>query len=190
MKGLREIQQALKVGKNKENTFGKYKYRKCEDIIEAAKPLLEQHGAMVTLSDSVTDVAGVLVLTVTATYTDSDGKSVSCTSCAGVDVHKKGMDVAQSFGSSSSYARKYALGGLFLIDNNDDPDSADNSKSNGLTPPPQQFEESRMAGAISSIKAGKTTVQDITSRYAVSPDQMQRLIAASTEFMNSQEQNA
>ena len=190
MKGLREIQQALKVGKNSFNSFGKYNYRKCEDIIEAAKPLLDEYQATVTLSDSVSDVAGVLVLTVTATYTDADGKSVSCTSCAGVDVHKKGMDVAQSFGSSSSYARKYALGGLFLIDNNDDPDSADNSNSNGLTPKLSKLEESRIDGAIDAIKTGKTNVKAIIARFEVSPDQMQRLIAAETEYMNSQEQDA
>jgi hypothetical protein len=151
MKGLSEIQSALKAPKSQVNSFGKYNYRKCEDILEAVKPLLAHHHATLTMSDSVSEVAGVPFITATVTYTDVDGKSISITSCAGIDVHKKGMDVAQTFGASSSYARKYALNGLFLIDDTKDADSEDNSNKSGFTAPLPPIPSTSFETAIETI---------------------------------------
>ena len=122
MKELVKIQAELKAPKNQRNNFGKYNYRSCEDILEAVKPLLDKHKCTLTISDEVREVCGVLF--VEAIVFISDGKdSVHTKAQAGIDPNRKGMDIAQSFGSSSSYARKYALNGLFLIDDTKDADS-------------------------------------------------------------------
>ena len=122
MEKLRKIQAELKAPKNQRNNFGKYNYRSCEDILEAVKPLLDKHECTLTISDEVREVSGVLF--VEAIVFISDGKdSVHTKAQAGIDPNRKGMDIAQSFGSSSSYARKYALNGLFLIDDTKDADS-------------------------------------------------------------------
>jgi len=122
MEKLRKIQCELKAPKNQRNNFGKYNYRSCEDILEAVKPLLDKHKCTLTISDEVREVCNVLF--VEAIVFISDGKdSVHTKAQAGIDPNRKGMDIAQSFGSSSSYARKYALNGLFLIDDTKDADS-------------------------------------------------------------------
>lgn len=138
MKALIDIQSKLKAPKNQFNSFGKYAYRSCEDILEAVKPLLVEHNATLTLSDTVHAIGEVPYLMVTATLTDESGASKTVSACAGIDVNKKGMDVAQCFGSSSSYARKYALNGLFLIDDTKDADSQDNSQQAAPARKPQQ----------------------------------------------------
>ena len=119
---LHEIQQNLKAPKNQYNSFGKYKYRSCEDILEAVKPLLT-NGAVVTISDEVKVAGDIVYVEATATYNDFEADQVSVKAQAGINPNRKGMDIAQSFGSSSSYARKYALNGLFLIDDTKDPDT-------------------------------------------------------------------
>ena len=123
------VQQSLKAPKSQYNSFGKYSYRNQEDILEAVKPLLAANGLALTISDAVTELVGVAVITATATLTDgTDSMSVSAQ--AGVDLNRKGMDIAQSFGASSSYARKYALNGLLCIDDTKDPDATnDHGKS-------------------------------------------------------------
>lgn len=127
MKELVKIQQELKAPKNQYNSFGKYKYRSCEDILEAVKPLLGN--CTLTLSDEVKEVGGIPYVEATATLS-SDSTSCSVSAQAGISINRKGMDVAQSFGASSSYARKYALAGLFLLDDTKDPDTQDNRDSN------------------------------------------------------------
>ena len=122
MKKLTEIQNELKAPKNQYNAFGKYKYRSCEDILEAVKPLLKKHDCTLTITDEVRRVGGIVFIEAIATITDSEGGQVAKAQ-AGIDPNRKGMDIAQSFGSSSSYARKYALNGLFLIDDTKDADA-------------------------------------------------------------------
>lgn len=119
---LRAIQSELKAPKNQFNSFGKYNYRSCEDILEAVKPLCVKHGLTLFLRDTVMEVAGIPFVEARAIVTDGT-KSVECSAQAGIDINKKGMDSAQCFGSSSSYARKYALNGLFLIDDTKDSDA-------------------------------------------------------------------
>lgn len=131
MEKLRKIQAELKAPKNQRNNFGKYNYRSCEDILEAVKPLLDKYKCTLTISDEVREVCGVLF--VEAIVFISDGTdSVHTKAQAGIDPNRKGMDIAQSFGSSSSYARKYALNGLFLIDDTKDADST-NTHGKGAT---------------------------------------------------------
>lgn len=125
-----KIQSELKAPKNQYNSFGKYKYRSCEDILEALKPILKKHNASITLSDSINECGGIVTIVTTATIMDNKSEqSVSVTACAGVDPSRKGMDIAQSFGSSSSYSRKYALNGLLLIDDTNDPDNTNDHKT-------------------------------------------------------------
>jgi hypothetical protein len=119
---LLKIQQELKVPKNQTNAFGKYKYRSCEDIIEAVKPLCHAQGLVLTLSDKVECVGGKNYVWCVAQL--SDGTVVIETmACAREADEQKGMNVAQITGAASSYARKYALNGLFAIDDTKDPDA-------------------------------------------------------------------
>ena len=119
---LVKIQNELKAPKNQFNAFGKYKYRNQEDILEAVKPLLYKHGLHLTITDEIHQVGDLIYVQAEAVITDGENY-VSTTAQAGIDPNRKGMDIAQSFGSSSSYARKYALNGLFLIDDTKDADS-------------------------------------------------------------------
>ena len=121
-KKLVSIQGELKAPKNQFNSFGKYKYRSAEDILEAVKPLLLKNDVALTLTENTTDLAGYLVLTSTAIFTDGTDKIV-VNAQAGINPQRKGMDIAQSFGASSSYAKKYALGNLFLLDDSLNVDS-------------------------------------------------------------------
>ena len=123
MKELVKIQAELKAPKNQRNNFGKYNYRSCEDILEGLKPLLQANECYVTLNDDVVEIGGLLMIKATATITNSKGTAISVVAFAGVDPNKKGMDISQTFGSSSSYARKYALNGLFAIDDTKDADT-------------------------------------------------------------------
>ena len=119
---LMQIQQKLKAPKGQFNKFGGYKYRSCEDILESVKPLLSEVGAELTISDEIIAVSDRVYVKATATF--SDGKeSKSVTAFAREPLARKGMDEAQVTGATSSYARKYALNGLFLIDDTADPDT-------------------------------------------------------------------
>jgi len=133
MKELVKIQSELKAPKNQKNKFGGYMYRSCEDILEGLKTHLLSHDCYITLADDVQELGGVLMIKATATITNSEGQSVSVSAYAGVDPNKKGMDISQTFGSSSSYARKYALNGLFAIDDTKDADTQDNTPSKANT---------------------------------------------------------
>ncbi len=116
MQELIAIQMELKAPKGKQNTFGNFRYRSAEDILEAAKPLLHKYGCLLYLSDDIVLVGDRHFLKVTATFTAPDGKQIITTAIAAHTFDKKGMDAAQMSGSASSYARKYALCGLFLLD--------------------------------------------------------------------------
>ena len=121
---LLKVQTELKAPKNQYNGFGKYKYRNQEDILEAVKPLLAKYELNLIITDQVIEVAGLAFINATAkVFTDSTEPVIEVSAQAGIDPDRKGMDIAQSFGSSSSYARKYALNGLFLIDDTKDADA-------------------------------------------------------------------
>lgn len=121
---LIKIQFELKAPKGRNNAFGNFRYRKAEDILEAVKPLLAKYSCLLMLSDEVVQIGDRFFIRTTATFSAPDGKSVAVTAYAAHVFDKKGMDIAQMSGSASSYARKYALSGLFLIDDENDPDAA------------------------------------------------------------------
>jgi hypothetical protein len=126
IEALSTIQKELKAPKNQFNAFAKFNYRSCEDILEAVKPLLD--GTVLTLTDDLLNFGDRFYVRATATLKNGED-SIEATAFARESDTKKGMDVAQITGSASSYARKYALNGLFLIDDNKDPDTRDNTKT-------------------------------------------------------------
>lgn len=125
---LIEIQKELKVPKNQVNKFGNYRFRSAEDIIEAAKPICHKNDCSLTISDEVVLIGDRIYVKATATLTKKGGDSISTTGYAREEEVKKGMDSAQITGSASSYARKYALNGLFAIDDTKDADSTNDHK--------------------------------------------------------------
>lgn len=129
MKELFNIQQELKAPKDKRNSFGNYNYRSCEQILAAVKPLLEKERCTLTLSDTISAVANSIFVTAKATIYNEAGETIEVTASAMHDMTKKGMDSAQITGAASSYARKYALNGLFAIDDTKDPDTDEYHKT-------------------------------------------------------------
>lgn len=117
---LERIQKQLKAPKNQHNKFGGYNYRSCEDILEAVKPLLD--GCVVTISDTIREVGGRIYVEAEATISDGVNQ-INVTAFAREPEDRKGMDASQITGAASSYARKYALNGLFLIDDTKDADA-------------------------------------------------------------------
>ena len=128
MENLIKIQAELKAPKGQTNKFGNYKYRSCEDILEAVKPLLLKYDCSLTITDEIKEISNIVF--VEATVKITNGKNViEVKAQAGIDPNRKGMDIAQCFGASSSYARKYALNGLFLIDDTKDADATNTHES-------------------------------------------------------------
>ena len=121
------IQSELKAPKGQYNSFGKYNYRSCEDILEGVKPLLVKHGLVLTIQDSIDLIGDRFYVKATATITDGK-EQLSTSAYARESLDKKGMDASQVTGATSSYARKYALNGLLAIDDTKDADTMDNSK--------------------------------------------------------------
>ena len=161
---LRTIQVDLNAPKNLENKFGNYKYRSAEGILEALKPFLQAVDAILTISDEIVEVGGRVYVKATATFTHA-GESISTTAFAREAESKKGMDDAQVTGACSSYARKYALNGLFCCDDTKDPDATEahgkgNSEQNKATPPKNN---EMITKIIDSFKA-QTTIEGLTAK--------------------------
>ena len=128
MKELIAIQSELKAPKSQFNKFGGYKYRKAEDILEAVKPLLNKQKCTLTITDDIVMVGNRIYVKANATIKNEKGECETTTGWAREEETKKGMDGSQITGASSSYARKYALNGLFAIDDNADSDTTDNEQ--------------------------------------------------------------
>ena len=129
---LAQIQTELKAKKSSYNSFGKYHFRKAEDILEAIKPFLLKHGVTVTINEELIMTDPVPTIKSIATITDGKD-SVNATAVVGVDLNQKGMQTAQQFGAASSYGKKYSLGNLFLIDDTADADTTNShGKSNAV----------------------------------------------------------
>jgi hypothetical protein len=120
---LCKIQQEFKAKKSRFNSFGKYNFRSAEDILEGLKPMNEKYGVYFTINEQLIN-ANPQVMTSVATIWDCEsGKSIDCSAVVGIDLNQKGMQTPQAFGSASSYAKKYALGNLLLIDDTADADA-------------------------------------------------------------------
>lgn len=179
MKELIEIQAELKAPKNQFNKFGNYKYRSCEDILEAVKPLLKSKGCSLILSDEVKDVAGIPYVEATAIINKGE-TSVTVMAQAGINPDRKGMDIAQSFGSSSSYARKYALNGLFLIDDTKDADATnDHGKASKAQPSAKETMNATHPNWDKCVKylRGNGSLTELEKKYIISDDVKEKLIA-------------
>lgn len=157
MKELLQIQSELKAPKGQFNAYGKYKYRSCEDILEAVKPILKKNNCALLLSDSLIYVGERYYIKATATLVNAEGKSVSTEAYAREEETKKGMDASQITGASSSYARKYALNGLLCIDDNKDSDTT-NTGDNAPAAPAKTSKEdnAEVEKAIAEINAAKS----------------------------------
>lgn len=155
---LNLIQSKLNAPKNLENKFGNYRYRSAESILEALKPHLEEHQAILTLSDEMVEVGGRIYVKATATFS-ADDQFICTTAFAREAESKKGMDDAQVTGAASSYARKYALNGLFCIDDTKDPDATnDHDKSQS-----QPEDDGMIDKIIESFKM-QTSLTDLAAK--------------------------
>ena len=125
---LAVIQTKLKAKKSSYNSFGKYYFRKSEDILEAIKPFLIEHGVTVTINEELIMTDPVPTIKSTATISDGEN-AINATALVGVDLNQKGMQTAQQFGAASTYGKKYALGNLLLIDDTEDADAQKPSKA-------------------------------------------------------------
>lgn len=152
---LMRIQTKIKAPKNLYNSFGKYKYRNAESICEAVKPFLVEEKCSLTLEDDIVEVGGRVYVKATATLYDSesqDGEVVCVTAFAREAENKKGMDDSQITGTASSYARKYALNGMFLLDDTKDADTDEYHKQNDVPDKNEDIQKQIEGGKISSIK--------------------------------------
>ena len=127
MEKLLKIQSELKAPKNQRNSFGNYNYRSCEDILEALKPLLKENGCILYMTDELVNIGERYYIMATVHFSDGS-KTISVSGYAREEETKKGMDGSQITGASSSYARKYALNALFLLDDVKDPDAQEPKK--------------------------------------------------------------
>ena len=163
---LSQIQTKFKSKKSRFNSFGKYYFRSAEDILEATKPFLLELGVTVTVNEELIATEPMPVIQTTATITDGEGK-ITATSIVGVDLNQKGMQAPQQFGSASSYAKKYALGNLFLIDDTQDSDATNNHCKTSIN-------DKQLAQAKAYIsKGGK--IEAIKNKYKLTPTQEQLL---------------
>jgi len=155
---LHNIQVKLKAPKNQFNSFGKYNFRNCEDILEAVKPLLPS-GVIITMNDEIINIGDRFYIKATVTLGNDKG-NITVSALAREPVSKKGMDESQVTGAASSYARKYALNGLFCIDDTKDADSGDNSTPKNKNAPqkaykPKVTKEEKTIGEIWVEQQGK-----------------------------------
>ena len=175
---LAQLQTELKAKKSSDNSFGKYYFRKAEDILEATKPFLLKHGVTVTLNEEL--IMTDPVPTIKSIATISDGKdSINATAIVGVDLNQKGMQTAQQFGAASSYGKKYALGNLFLIDDTQDSDATNNhGKSNAVNKIKQAAKPVITAEQLQKAKeyiAAGGNIDAIESKYKLTAENKKEL---------------
>ena len=149
---LLNIQQELKAPKGQYNSFGKYKYRSCEDILEAVKPILAKYKTVLSISDEVLMVGERFYIKATATLSDAESdETISNTALAREEVEKKGQDASQITGTASSYARKYCLNGLFLIDDTKDADTDEYHKQTAKPEPLKEASEQECKDELNDL---------------------------------------
>jgi hypothetical protein len=177
---LAVIQTELKAKKSSYNSFGKYHFRKSEDILEAIKPFLIKHGVTVTLNEELIMTEPVPIIKSTASI--SDGKdAIHATALVGVDLNQKGMQTAQQFGAASTYGKKYALGNLLLIDDTEDADSGKKATSTTIEKIKQAAKpaitKQQIAQAKDYIAAGGK-IEAIESKYKLTNEQKANITKA------------
>lgn len=207
MTDLAKIQAEIKVPKGQFNKFGNYKYRSCEDIVEAAKPVLAKYGYDLILTDEIVNLGNRYYIKATATISKlrSDIATIpdvySATGFAREEETKKGMDSAQITGSASSYARKYALNGLFAIDDTKDPDA---TNTHDGTPEQQEKNFNKLMGdepktendlpwlnentkefngAVEKMKAGNSSIKALRKYFKISKKVEAKLVELASESL-------
>ena len=179
---LSNIQATLNAPKNQRNNFGKYNYRSCEDILQALKPHLLENNVFVTVTDDI--VAANDRTFVKAVASISDGvASIQTTAFAELELSKKGMDASQLTGATSSYARKYALNGLFCIDDNKDADSTNNhgkGKPAATTKPASKpkADKAKFEEVLSYVQSNPKFLQGALDKFAWTTAQRKALTEA------------
>jgi hypothetical protein len=174
------VQTKLKTKKTSYNAFGKYYFRKAEDILEAVKPFLLEQGVSVTINEELITHDPVPTLQSTATISDGENQ-ITATAIVGVDLNQKGMQTAQQFGAASSYGKKYALGNLFLIDDTQDADASNDhgKKSNVVSKIKKAalkpITDEQMKKAKEYIIAGGV-VEPIRQKYKLTDKQFKELV--------------
>lgn len=166
MKELVKIQKELKAPKNQFNSFGKYNYRSCEDILEAVKPLLGE--SLLLLSDSIESHLDRVYVKATATFINGEDR-VEVSALAREVENKKGMDDSQITGTSSSYARKYALNGLFLIDDTKDADTTKHEL------PELKPEDKKNWDKVKTALDGNYTLEQIETKWFINEENKKKL---------------
>ena len=171
---LAVIQTKLKAKKSSYNSFGKYHFRKAEDILEAIKPFLIEHGVTVIINEEIMATDPVPTMKSTATISDGEN-SIHATALVGVDLNQKGMQTSQQFGAASTYGKKYALGNLLLIDDTEDADATNNhSKSNAVNKIKQAAKPAITKDQLNKAKeyiAAGGTIDAIESKYKLTNEQ-------------------
>lgn len=170
-KTLAVIQTKLKAKKSSYNSFGKYYFRKAEDILEAVKPFLIEHSVSVTVEESIIGIDPVPMMQSTAVITDGKDK-ITATAIVGVDLGQKGMQTSQQFGAASTYGKKYALGNLFLIDDTEDADATNKHQTQTAATKVKKTKmtEAQFKKAIEFIKGGGQ-LSAIEAKYEITADQ-------------------
>ena len=174
------VQTELKAKKSSYNAFGKYYFRKSEDILEAIKPFLVKHGVTVTINEEMIATDPVPTLQSTATF--SDGKdAIHATALVGVDLNQKGMQTAQQFGAASTYGKKYALGNLLLIDDTEDADSGKKATSTTIDKIKQAAKPAITKDQLTKAKeyvAAGGSIDAIESKYKLTNEQKANITKA------------
>ena len=171
---LSKIQKEFKAKKSRYNSFGKYNFRSAEDILEALKPFNEKYGVLFTVDEQLVNIDGMPIIESTATIMDSQGgMSIAAKSIVGVDLAQKGMQVPQQFGSASSYAKKYSLGNLLLIDDTQDSD-ATNDHSGRTYAAKVAITKDQLTKAKEYVKSGGN-IDAIKSKYTLTASQVKEL---------------
>jgi len=175
---LAVIQTKLKAKKSSYNSFGKYYFRKSEDILEAIKPFLIEHGVTVTINEEIMATDPVPTMKSTATISDGEN-SIHATALVGVDLNQKGMQTAQQFGAASTYGKKYALGNLLLIDDTEDADATNNhSNSNAVNKIKQAAKPAITKEQLESAKGymrSGGSIDAIETKYKLTDEQRKNL---------------
>jgi hypothetical protein len=177
---LAQVQTKLKAKKSSYNSFGKYYFRKSEDILEAIKPFLLELDVTVTIQERIVELQPVPMLETTAIFTDGEDL-ISATAIVGVDLNQKGMQTSQQFGAASTYGKKYALGNLLLIDDTEDADASNkHGKGAAAVVAKPKLKQKLTAEAYEKAReyleqGGK--IEAIKQKYELTPVQTERLEA-------------
>lgn len=162
---LLAIQTKLKAPKGQYNSFGKYSYRSAEDILEAVKPLNAEQGVLLTITDEIKEVGGRIYVVATATVSDGTDE-LKVSAFAREPENKKGMDDSQITGATSSYARKYALNGLYAIDDNKDADTDEYKQQQENAPKKQQGQKQQAQKQQQAKEPTEQELHEIVEKYA------------------------